>query len=103
MKNVNTAQAAVSPSATAATAEYSKERMQYCAEACEGLSDPKVVLSSLTLEVSKVIKYGREEFRPENPTAEGFARLLRQKVLTRENIESIKKLGHRVILKGGEL
>lgn len=56
-----------------------------------------------TLEVSKVIKYGKEEFRPENETAEGFARLLRQKGLTREDIEIIKTLGHRVILKGGEL
>lgn len=53
--------------------------------------------------VSSIKQYGREEFKPENETAERFAALLRQKVLTAGDITEIKGLGFRVILKGGEL
>lgn len=39
---------------------------------------------------------GRETYRPECPVSMGFARLLKQKTLTRENIDAIKDMGFEV-------
>lgn len=55
------------------------------------------------IEVSRVKQYGRVEYQPECESAKGFARLLKQKHLTIEDIERIKELGYCVTLKGGEL
>ena len=57
----------------------------------------------MTIEVSLIRQYGREEYRPENETARRFVELLGQKVLTKIDIERIKEIGFKIILKGGEL
>lgn len=81
--------------------DYNLERLKACAEACEGINgDPR---ERFLVIVSSIKQYGREEFRPENETADRFAALLRQKVLTAGDISEIKALGFRVMLKGGEL
>ena len=61
------------------------------------------VVNMNTLEVSPLRSYGRIEYRPESETARLFCELLGQKNLTQGNIAVIKRLGLKVILKGGEL
>lgn len=46
-----------------------------------------------TLTVSVRSPYGVETIYPECPVSRLFCELLRQKTLTRENVETIKKLG----------
>jgi hypothetical protein len=53
--------------------------------------------------VRPVSAYGRTEYRAECEVSTLFLGLLRQKVLTGQDIENIKRLGYRVYLKGGEL
>ena len=57
----------------------------------------------LKIEVSRIKQYGRDEYRPEDETAKKFTDLLGQKVLTIKDIEKIKRLGYRVLLKSGEI
>ena len=52
-----------------------------------------------SVEVSVMNHYGRETIKPECPISRLFAKLLRQKTLTRENIEVIKSLGYTVRIK----
>lgn len=47
-----------------------------------------------TLKVSLSNPYGVETIRPECAWSRMFADLLRQKTLTRENVELLKKLGY---------
>lgn len=55
------------------------------------------------LEVTPVSSYGKREFRPECAASRLFVELLGQKHLTERNVETIKKLGYEVRLKGGVL
>lgn len=56
-----------------------------------------------TLIVEPYRAYGKDQFRPCCPLSILYARLLKQKYLTREDIEGIKEIGHTVRLKEGEL
>ena len=47
--------------------------------------------------------YGRRTFTPRCEESERFARLLRQKTLTPDNIEDIKALGYVIETKGKKL
>lgn len=55
------------------------------------------------LYVRRVTYFGRETILPLCERARGFADLLKQKTLTAENVEAIKRLGFRVVAKGEEL
>lgn len=57
----------------------------------------------LKMEVSRIKQYGRDEYKPECEVSRKFTELLKQKVLTIKDIEKIKQLGYRVLLKSGEL
>lgn len=43
--------------------------------------------------------FGRETIRPACPVSEKFCRLLKQRTLTREDVELIKQLGYTVKVK----
>jgi hypothetical protein len=53
----------------------------------------------MTLKVKYYQVYGNETFYPACETSELFAKLLKQKSLTRKNIEVIKKLGYTIEVK----
>lgn len=55
------------------------------------------------LRVERLSHYGRVTIRPACDVSRAFAALLGQKTLTEDNVEGIKKLGYRVLLKEGEL
>ncbi len=64
---------------------------------------PLPPLPHYELTVRVVSHYGRETIIPECDVSRNFAKLLGQKVLTRENIETIKTLGFRVRTQGSTL
>ncbi len=49
---------------------------------------------SPTLKVSLIEYYGRETIKPECDLSRLFCKLLKQRTLTRENVETIKLLGY---------
>lgn len=49
-----------------------------------------------TLVISQVNWYGRETFKPECEVSIMFCRLLKQKTLTREDLNLIKELGFEI-------
>ena len=50
----------------------------------------------LELEVAMYKPYGQETFYPKCEVSRLFAKLLRQKTLTRRDLEGIKKLGYTI-------
>jgi len=55
------------------------------------MSEPRGVLY-----VERFVYYGRETIKPACPLSRGFADLLKQKTLTPDDVERIKKLGFEV-------
>ena len=64
------------------------------------MNEAVVLRPALTVRI--VERYGRETIYPECEVSRGFAVLLKQTTLTREDIENIKRLGYEIRTKPNE-
>lgn len=53
-----------------------------------------------TLELHEVLVYGRAVWRPSNELARRFADLLAQKSFNERDVQKLKALGYKVLLRG---